>query len=1299
MNKTIIEILAYMDKIPASAEKTAIMREIFGRSSDELVPLYRNLVKASGGMDGLKEAMLGGSEATKKQIEEARKLDEAFDDIHLTIVKIKNAILELLIPAIQSLLRVVGLIGPSMTSQLADMEKKIAAMSAPGVKLDVKDAANLEATRKRYQDITSAKLEAEAASRGWLDIKSPSLSGARERAKEKTAGASGTEGVDTTFQQIKRSNEQYERARMELSKTATESLLHDMEVLTKKTEMMYVSGDIPEEKYYEIRKDLLDATTQYAIEAKEQERVSITAKALQEITDIKNMKLNALAEEAAIRAAHEKGIAELAQNELEQKKLVDKAMIESDSLTKKQIIDNRERIVDEAEVLYEYEKQIASIGLESRLAAIDQEREATITLYEQGRISYESFFAELVELIEAEKQARISAIDAELEAYYDLLLVQAKAAEGNLIKQQELANQATMIYLKYAQNRMKIENDSLNENLRLNKEYFMKLGREFGGMTAAMERAWADWLTEAGNETENWYRSTEDVLDLMEDSFSELFEDALSGELESFADFFEDFSRSLNRIWAEMLVSMIKNWLTSKTNIENNPINAQAGVSGGGYTGGTGGAGISSGSIGYGGGMVDIGKIGSAGGSGVNWGGAVGGAMGIAQMAYTFATNKERGVSKGQAALTGVMQGASTGAMIGSIIPGIGTVVGAIVGGIIGLVGGLLSGGEKHVPGKISLAYSGDYLEKGHLGEEGGWQAYQKPTADKLGFTMSTESLGDMSELAKATVTAFKEEREYLKENMTKLGIATDQFNRGFQFTVSKVTEMTKEEIQARITDWLNTYATDMTMGIFNKFIKQGEGGYEAINKILLYTVEIVRSKNFEMINDLEKGFEDAKDAIRDSLELLKTGFGSMKELSEGIKKEIKEGQELTEEEALSRKSILDLINDYNAAVATGDISKAADAFDILGARIDAFYVEVNRVTTALASISIFSGKTFKNLDESIDALYKQSKTPIFDAYVDNMKKLDTALRAGDIEAATNALDGLAKSIYSLAEGALNIHQTITGFREDIKVSGMSEAEKTGYYKSEYDKTKRELATAQEEYNKAKTAGNVEGMVKFADQIETLMNTLIDQAKNLLGSEGGERYRKGIDKDLTKLDEFMTTLMADMKKISEETNAAIQDLIKNIMNDLKIAIEDLGKSLQGMDLSVFGQEILAASEKIATYTIATENASASISKLSSAAASAANALAAAANAPAHQSGLDYVPYSGYRSVLHRGEAVITAEGNKALSIIAANVAANGGSGQPIIINVSGDIAPLIKVSANVGANLAINKLRRAGTIR
>jgi hypothetical protein len=82
----------------------------------------------------------------------------------------------------------------------------------------------------------------------------------------------------------------------------------------------------------------------------------------------------------------------------------------------------------------------------------------------------------------------------------------------------------------------------------------------------------------------------------------------------------------------------------------------------------------------------------------------------------------------------------------------------------------------------------------------------------------------------------------------------------------------------------------------------------------------------------------------------------------------------------------------------------------------------------------------------------------------------------------------------------------------------------------------------------------------------------------------------------------------------------------------------------------------------------------------------------------HQFGLDYVPYSNYHAVLHEGEAVITASGNKALAAIAAGIANLNSS--PVVINVSGDIAPFIEIAAEEGSNRALYKIRkRPGIIR
>ena len=80
------------------------------------------------------------------------------------------------------------------------------------------------------------------------------------------------------------------------------------------------------------------------------------------------------------------------------------------------------------------------------------------------------------------------------------------------------------------------------------------------------------------------------------------------------------------------------------------------------------------------------------------------------------------------------------------------------------------------------------------------------------------------------------------------------------------------------------------------------------------------------------------------------------------------------------------------------------------------------------------------------------------------------------------------------------------------------------------------------------------------------------------------------------------------------------------------------------------------------------------------------------------SGLDYVPYDNFKANLHRGEAVITARGNRALSQIENKLSqlevGGGVSQEPITIILNGDAGAIIQSAAVQGSNRAINMLRR-----
>jgi len=77
-----------------------------------------------------------------------------------------------------------------------------------------------------------------------------------------------------------------------------------------------------------------------------------------------------------------------------------------------------------------------------------------------------------------------------------------------------------------------------------------------------------------------------------------------------------------------------------------------------------------------------------------NGGAVVSGALGVADMAVTVASQKGAMNKQERKANTMnlAMKGAAAGATIGSIIPGVGTIIGAAAGGIIGAGTGLVQG-------------------------------------------------------------------------------------------------------------------------------------------------------------------------------------------------------------------------------------------------------------------------------------------------------------------------------------------------------------------------------------------------------------------------------------------------------------------------------------------------------------------------------------------------------------------------------------------------------------------------------
>ncbi len=184
-----------------------------------------------------------------------------------------------------------------------------------------------------------------------------------------------------------------------------------------------------------------------------------------------------------------------------------------------------------------------------------------------------------------------------------------------------------------------------------------------------------------------------------------------------------------------------------------------------------------------------------------------------------------------------------------------------------------------------------------------------------------------------------------------------------------------------------------------------------------------------------------------------------------------------------------------------------------------------------------------------------------------------------------------------------------------------------------------------------------------------------------------------IEELVAKIQEYMSAGWSLLTE--EEKQAAIDDAIAFLNEVNKIAQEKLNEAvIEQADVVKKLQEMLLNID----WTPLTE--------LTTAAEDAANALTAftstlttnSGNGSSYQHGLDYVPYNNFPAILHRGEAVITAKGNEALSKLAAWAEKADGSGQPVIIEIHGDVSSVINKAVNKATGKVINLFKRKGII-
>jgi hypothetical protein len=165
----------------------------------------------------------------------------------------------------------------------------------------------------------------------------------------------------------------------------------------------------------------------------------------------------------------------------------------------------------------------------------------------------------------------------------------------------------------------------------------------------------------------------------------------------------------------------------------------------------------------------------------------------------------------------------------------------------------------------------------------------------------------------------------------------------------------------------------------------------------------------------------------------------------------------------------------------------------------------------------------------------------------------------------------------------------------------------------------------------------------------------------------------------------------DITEFLEEVNQIAQEKLEQAVQTEEDAINKLTGALEQVDWSALFSNMSNTSSLF-------EDVSGKLLAFGDTVASATNALANATSSSSPsgtplQSGIDYIPYNNYPAMLHRGEAVVTARGNEALARIVSLLEASWGN-QPIIIELHGDAAPIIKQAVEKSTKKTINVIHR-----
>jgi lambda family phage tail tape measure protein len=375
--------------------------------------------------------------------------------------------------------------------------------------------------------------------------------------------------------------------------------------------------------------------------------------------------------------------------------------------------------------------------------------------------------------------------------------------------------------------------------------------------------------------------------------------------------------------------------------------------------------------------------------------------------------------------------------------------------------------------------------------------------------------------------------------------------------------------------------------------------------------VEVVGQHGIDTsgLQTMSKGFSDVADHVKTQMEKMGmdvSGFSKTWHLNLG------DLSGKTQEEIT--KIVTDALNEMIKSLSGIDLWKW-EAIDKLNAAAESVKDNIHKSYGGLAliakNIQLLDPTMFTDFTDEINKWADEAlkATPITKLLTDSWTALDTALKANDVEGVTNSINSLMGALQQLAAAAAAMTANALSLIEQMKLGDMSKEQKTDYYVKQADDMWSKYLEAQKLFNEAV---NPEEKAKYAEQMTTIGNAFIEYVKSLYGvdPEAAKKYLPNLEQ-----------IAKDGITISKGVETAINALTSVIGGTLAGSIASLTAAIGGLSAAIAGiSTILSTPPKEEPGT-------------------------------PHASGLDYVPYSGYRAVLHQGEAVLTAQGNSALNLI------------------------------------------------